>query len=73
MLVGGLGQLVIFFIFSFRAVWEELLREPARNIGRDLVPISIVLAIAFGAYIMAAPRRKILERWCKARGIVLPP
>ncbi len=70
-LVGGLGQLVIFFIFSFRAVWEELLREPARNIGRDLVPISIVLAITFGAYIMAARRRKILERWPYPEGLAL--
>lgn len=70
-LVGGLGQLVLFFIFSFRPVWEELLDEPVRTMGADAVPVAILLAIGAGAILLAARRRRPLERWPYPEGFIL--
>ncbi len=70
-LVGGLAQLVLFFIFSFRPVWEELIDEPTRHLGGDLIPITLLLLIGLGAYIIAARRRRLLERWPYPEGFVL--
>jgi uncharacterized membrane protein len=70
-LVGGLAQLVLFFIFSFRPVWEELLDERTGHLGGDLVSITLLLAIGLGAYIAAARRRRLLERWPYPEGFVL--
>ena len=70
-LVGGMGQLVLFFIFSFRNVWEELLQKPIGHLGGDLAPIAGLLAIVVAAYIMAARRRRLLERWPYPEGFLL--
>jgi hypothetical protein len=63
--------LVLFFIFSFRPVWEELLDERTGHLGGDLVSITLLLAIGLGAYIVAARRRRLLERWPYPEGFVL--
>lgn len=70
-LVGGLAQLVLFFIFSFRPVWDELLDEPTGRLGADMAPIALLLTIGLLAYVTAARRRRLLERWPYPEGFVL--
>jgi uncharacterized membrane protein len=62
-LVGGATVLVILFGFSFRPLWEELLREDHQGMKRDVIPL-VLLAISVAVvFVVAHRRRRLFERW----------
>ena len=62
-LVGGLMVLIIFFAFSFRPLWDELLREGHTAIAADAMALGVVSAIALSVFVIAHRRRRLFERW----------
>lgn len=70
-LVGASTQLCIFFAFSFREVWREMMEEMNRSVGEDVVPLSLLLATSVAIYAITALRRRLLERWPYPEGFLL--
>ena len=55
--------LIIFFAFSFRPLWDELLREGHTAIAADAMALGVVSAIALSVFVIAHKRRRLFERW----------
>ena len=63
MLVGGLTVLILFFAFSFRPLWEELIREGQDATRSDAWALGILGALALVVFVIAHQRRRLFERW----------
>lgn len=61
-LVGGATMLIVCFVCSFRAPWNDALHF-GDGAHRDAVGIGIEVAIGCAAYVFALKHRKPLERW----------
>jgi uncharacterized membrane protein len=70
-LVGGSTILVVLFAFSFRPLWEELLRETMLGWRKDAWPLGISMAVSITALVLAHRHRKPLERWPYPEALVL--
>ena len=62
-LVGGATVLIILFAFSFRPLWEELLREDHQGAKRDLLSLGLLSIGVAVVFVVAHRRRKLFERW----------
>jgi uncharacterized membrane protein len=62
-LVGGLAVLILFFAFSFRPLWEELIREGQDAIRHDAWALGILGVLALVVFVIAHQRRRLFERW----------
>ena len=70
-LVGAATQLCIFFAFSFREVWKELMEEMDQGINEDTLPLTLALTTGVAIYAITARRRRLLERWPYPEGFLL--
>ncbi|MBK9512076.1 MAG: DUF2157 domain-containing protein [Flavobacteriales bacterium] len=70
-LVGGATVLIILFGFSFRPVWEELLRADQQGFKKDVLPLSLLAVAVLTVFVLAHRRRTLFERWPYPEGLGL--